>query len=47
VFFLFLFPISLFSKLFTKDPLMLSNKYDSYFIDVNKEMNTKDFEKTW
>jgi len=47
VFFLFLFPISLLSKLFTKDPLMLSNKYDSYFIDVNKEMNKKSFEKIW
>jgi len=47
VFFLFLFPISLLSKLFTKDPLMLSNKYSSYFIDVNKEMNKKSFEKTW
>lgn len=47
VFFLFLFPISLLSKVFTKDPLMLSNKYDSYFIDVNKEINKKSFEKTW
>ena len=47
VFYLFLFPISLLSKLFTKDPLMLSNKYDSYFIDVNKEMNKKSFKKTW
>lgn len=47
VFFLFLFPLSLLSKLFTKDPLMLSDKYDSYFVDVNKEMNKKSFEKMW
>lgn len=47
VFYLFLFPISLLSKLFTKDPLMLSKEYDSYFIDINKEMNKKDFEKMW
>lgn len=47
VFFLFLFPLSLLSKLFTKDPLMLSNKYDSYFVDINKEMNKKSFEKMW
>lgn len=47
VFFLFLFPISLLSKLFNKDLLMLSNKYDSYFIDVNKELDKKSFEKMW
>ena len=47
VFFFFLFPISLLSKMFTKDPLMLSKKYDSYFIDINKEMDKKSFEKTW
>jgi ABC-type Fe3+ transport system permease subunit len=47
VFFLFLYPISLLSKLFNKDQLMLSKKYDSYFIDVNKEMDKKSFEKMW
>lgn len=47
VFFLFLFPIALLSKLFTKDMLMVSSKYDSYFIDVNKEMNKKSFKKMW
>ena len=36
VFYLFLFPISLISKLFTKDPLMLSNKYKTYFVTINK-----------
>ena len=47
VFFVFLFPISLISKLFKKDPLMLSNKYKSYFIDINKSFDKKSFEKTW
>ena len=47
VFYLFLFPISLISKLFTKDPLMLSKKYNTYFIDINKEIDKKSFKKTW
>lgn len=47
VFLLFLFPLSLLSKLFTKDPLMLSRKYNSYFTDVNKEIDKKSFEKMW
>src|SRR5689334_934665 len=47
VFFLFLLPISLISKLFNKDKLMLSNKYSTYFIEVNKEMDKASFEKTW
>jgi hypothetical protein len=48
IFFLFLFPIALISRLFAKkDPLMLSNKYPSYFIDINTQMDKKSFEKTW
>jgi ABC-type dipeptide/oligopeptide/nickel transport system permease subunit len=47
VFYLFLFPISLISKLFTKDPLMLSNKYKTYFVTINKEVDKKSFEKIW
>ena len=47
VFFLVLFPISMLFKLFNKDQLMLSEKYKSYFIDINKEMDKKSFEKTW
>ena len=46
-FFLFLFPLSLLSKLFRKDPLMLSKKYKSYFIDINKEISKESFEKIW
>jgi hypothetical protein len=47
VFYLFLFPISLISKLFTKDPLMLSNKYKTHFIAINKEFDKNSFEKIW
>ena len=47
VFYLFLFPISLISKLFTKDPLMLSNKCKTYFFTINKEVEKKSFEKIW
>ena len=47
VFFLFLFPMSIISKLFTKDLLMLSREYGSYFVDVNKEIDKESFEKLW
>lgn len=47
VFYLILFPISLLSKLFTKDPLMLSNKYKSHFVDIDRAFDMKGFEKTW
>ena len=47
VYFLFLVPISLLSRLFTKDPLMLSKKYNTYFIDINNEIDIKSFKKTW
>jgi len=47
VYYLFLFPISIVSRIFTKDPLMLSNKYDSYFVDVKNKVTRSSFEKTW
>ena len=47
VFFVFLLPVSLISKLFHKDTLMLSRKYKTYYIEVNKEMDKASFEKTW
>ncbi|MBL7742091.1 MAG: hypothetical protein JNN00_01330 [Chitinophagaceae bacterium] len=47
IFFLILFPAALINRLFTKDPLMLSGKYKTYFIDVNRKMDKKAFEKTW
>ncbi len=47
VFYLILFPISLISKIFTKDPLMLSPKYNSYFVTVSKESDKENLEKIW
>jgi hypothetical protein len=47
VFYLVLFPISLLSRIFRKDPLMLSKDHETYFVDVEKETDRKDFEKIW
>jgi hypothetical protein len=47
IFYFFLFPISLIYRQFNKDPLMLSNKHKTYFIEVNKESDKKSFEKIW
>lgn len=47
VFYLFLFPVSLISKLFTKDPLMLSKGYKTHFVDINKEFDRESFKKIW
>lgn len=47
VFYLALFPIALLSRLFKKDPLMLSKDRDSCFIDLGEETDRKDFEKIW
>ena len=47
VYFLVLYPLSVLTKIFKKDILMLSNKYNSYFIDINKKPDKKSFEKPW
>ena len=47
VFFVFLLPMALLARLFNKDPLMLSNKHKTYFIDINAQMDKKSFEKIW
>ena len=47
IYFLILFPLSILSKLFHKDLLMLSDKHNSYFVDVNKKVDKESFEKTW
>jgi len=47
IFYCILFPIALLSKLFTKDPLLLSAKYDSYFVKVDKSMDKKSMENIW
>ena len=47
VFYVVLFPIALLSRLSRKDPLMLSKDHDTYFIDLEKETDRRDFEKIW
>jgi Saxitoxin biosynthesis operon protein SxtJ len=47
VFYLLLFPISLLSKIFTRDTLMRSNRYSTYFVTINKEADKESFEKMW
>ncbi len=48
IFYLFLFPIALLSKLFgKKDPFVLKNNSDTVFITSNKEFDENSFEKPW
>jgi hypothetical protein len=48
IFYLFLFPIALLSKLFGKnDAIKLKNNSDSVFITSNKEFDKSTFEKSW
>ncbi len=48
VFYLFLTPIALLSRLFgEKDPLRLKNDRDSVFKEYNKSFKPEGFEKTW
>jgi len=48
VFFLFLLPIALLSKLFRNiDLLMLKNPGNTTFIDTNKSFSKESFEKPW
>lgn len=47
VFYLVLFPVSLLYRIFNKDSLMLSSKYDSYFIAINRKIDKKSMENIW
>jgi hypothetical protein len=47
LFYLILFPVSLLYRLFNKDYLMLSSKYNSYFVDIKKDFEKDSFEKPW
>lgn len=47
IFYLFLFPISLIFRIFNKDPLLLSDQYNTYFFPVDNETNEQRFEKIW
>jgi hypothetical protein len=47
IFFVFLLPVALLSRLSKTDPLMLSSKQKSFFIEVNKTFDKNYFEKPW
>jgi hypothetical protein len=47
IFFFILFPLSLISKIFRRDPLMLSGDYESYFVNRDEKFKKNSFEKTW
>jgi len=47
VFYLFLFPIALLSRIGNKDPMKLRKGYQSYYTDRTTEFKKQDFEKTW
>ncbi|MEM6963682.1 MAG: SxtJ family membrane protein [Bacteroidota bacterium] len=47
VFFLVLFPISIFARLFGKDHLMKKRRDGSYFVERNHAYSTEDIENIW
>ena len=47
IFYFFLTPLAFLYRLFNKDVLKLSNKYESYFNNVNDIMDKESFHKTW
>jgi hypothetical protein len=48
LFFLFITPIAIASRIFTKkDPLKLKDKANSLFEDYNKKIDSSFFKKTW
>ncbi|MAR62391.1 MAG: hypothetical protein CMC45_00735 [Flavobacteriaceae bacterium] len=47
IFYLFLFPISLLSKIWNKDLLHLRNNSDTIYKEVKKSFNKESFKNTW
>ena len=47
IFYVFLFPLAIVSRRFTRDPLMLLNNSGSTFRDVNTHDIKKSMEKSW
>ena len=47
VFFLVLFPMSVISRIIRRDPLMLSDKYKTYYVEVDREADINSLKKTW
>lgn len=47
VFYIILFPFALIYKFSQDDPLKLSPDHNTYWVDDDKEIDKKSFEKTW
>lgn len=47
VYYLILFPLSTISKLFSKNTFHVKNDKTSFFTDVKKEFDKREFEKLW
>ena len=47
VFYVFLLPIALLSRIGSKDPMKLKKGYTTYYSDRTTEFKKQDFEKTW
>ena len=48
IFYLFLLPISLISRIFRKsDPMILKNRVESTYVDTNRQFDKISFEKPW
>ena len=47
IFYFFLFPIALLSRITSKDPLFLKNNSNSIYREVNKSFDKLSFKNTW
>lgn len=47
VYYLFLTTLAIISRLFKKDPLLLSAKHNSYFVTNENKLDKSSFEKIW
>lgn len=47
VFYVFLLPIALLSRIGNKDPMKLKKGYASYYAERTTQVKKEDFEKTW
>jgi hypothetical protein len=47
IYLIVLLPLAVMARAFRKDPLRLSPKYPSYFVEVNRRFEPKDLENLW
>lgn len=47
IFYFFLFPIALLSRITSNDPLFLKNNYNTIYKNVNKSFNKESFKNLW